>query len=218
MTGTGDPSGPAAGDAPAADVELLARALHHPDGAVRDRAARALGDRRDPNAIPALVAAVRDGRGGRGAVWALTQFHDPRLVAPLAGALADGDATARALAAGKLADLCDRAAVPALVAALEDSEAHVREEVTRALGRLGDPAALEPLLHALRADPGDHVREAAATAVGTLGGADPRAVHALRAACDDRHVMVRRAAAEALDAPRATFPAAPAPAREVPKT
>jgi HEAT repeat protein len=211
VAGTRDSPGPASGDAPAAPgVESLARALHDPDGAVRDRAARALGDRRDPDAIPALVEAVREGRGGRGAVWALTQFDDPRLVAPLTDALSDPDATARALAAGKLAELGDRGAVPSLVAALGDSEAHVREEVARALGRLGDTAALEPLLDALRSDRGDHVREEAATALGTIGVGDACAVDALVAALDDRHVMVQRAAAEALVALRA-------PAREVPK-
>jgi HEAT repeat protein len=187
-----------AGDAPAPDVETLARALHDADGAVRDRAARALGDRREPDAIPALAAAIDAGRGGRGAVWALTQFDDPRLVAPLASALSDPDATARALAAGKLAGLGDRGAVPALVAALRDSDPHVREEAARALGRLGDPTALDPLLDALQSDAGDHVREEAATAVGTLGAADRRAADLLLAALGDRHVMVRRAAAEAL--------------------
>jgi len=218
VSGTGHSPGPAAGDGSTPDVASLARALHDPDAAVRDRAARALGDRRDSDAIPALVAALREGRGGRGAVWALTQFHDPRLAAPLAGVLSDGDATAKALAAGKLAELGDRSAAPALVAALADAEAHVREEVARAHGRLGHPSALEALLGALRADPGDHVREEAATAVGALGGGDPRAVEALQAARGDRHVMVRRAAAEALEALRVPAPAAAARPPEVPKT
>ena len=199
MADPGDLPLPGSGDAFATpDPASLERALHHPDDAVRDRAARALGDRRDPVAIPALVAAMANGRGGRGAVWALTQFDDPRLVVPLIGALTARDATTRALAAGKLAELGDRGAVPALVAALSDSDPHVREEVARALGRIGDPAALDPLLEALRSDSGNHVREEAATAVGALAGADGRAADALAAALDDRHVAVRRAAGEAL--------------------
>jgi HEAT repeat protein len=184
-----------AGDPPR--VESLVRALRAADDDVRDRAARALGDLRDPHAIPALAEAVlRDGFPGRGAVWALTQFDDERLVAPLVAALSHPDATARALAAGKLAELGDPEAVPALVRVLRgDGDEHVREEAARALGRLGEVAALEPLVAALR-DPGDHVREEAAAALGALG--DLRADAALRGAVDDRHVMVRRAATEAL--------------------
>jgi HEAT repeat protein len=201
VSASAGPDGPPERDArAAADIEALARALEDGDPAVRDRAARALGDRRDPAALPALIAALRAGRVGRGAVWALTQFADPRLVAPLVGALSLPDATARALAAGKLAELGDRAAVPGLVATLTDPDEHVREEAARALGRLGDRAALEPLLRALRDDRGDHVREEAAAALGALGAGDERCVEALLAARHDRHVMVRRAAAEALAA------------------
>jgi HEAT repeat protein len=197
VAGPGDREDSSPDDTPAA-VDALVRALEDPDAAVRDRAARALGDRRDPGAIPALAAAVVGGKGGRGAVWALTQFDGRSLVAPLAAALRDPDPTARALAAGKLAELGDPAIVPALVAALDDQDDHVREEVARALGRLGDPAALDPLLGALRKDRGAHVREEAATAVGALGAADGRVARALMTALADRHVAVRRAAAEAL--------------------
>ena len=175
MAGTGDPDGPPPGDAPPADdVEPLLRGLQDPDPAVRDRAARALGDRRDRRAVPALAEAVRCGRGGRGAVWALTQFGaDARLAAPLVAALGDRDATARALAAGKLSELGDRSAVPALIAALRDPDDHVREEAARALGLLGDPVALDALLRALGRDRGAHVREEAALAVGALGAGAP---------------------------------------------
>ena len=201
MSAGAAPHAPRDGDARAgAEVDTLARDLEDRDPAVRDRAARALGDLRDAGAIPALVAALADGRVGRGAVWALTQFTDRRLVAPLVGALSLPDATARALAAGKLAELGDRAAVPALVATLADEDEHVREEAARALGCLGDRGALEPLLRALQDDHGAHVREEAAAALGALGAADERCVEALLAARHDRHVMVRRAAAEALAA------------------
>ena len=201
MADPADPDGPAHGTAApveAVDVEALVRALDGPDADARDAAARALGDLRDERAIPALAAAVAAGRGGRGAVWALTQFDDARIVAPLAAALSDPDATARAMAAGKLAELGHPAAVPALIAALGDGDDHVREEVARALGRLGDGVALEPLLDALRDDRGAHVREEAATAVGALGAGDSRVVDALVRAVADAHVAVRRAAAESL--------------------
>lgn len=178
------------------DVAALSEALEHPDDAVADRAARALGDLRAADAIPALARAVRE-RRARGSVWALTQLDDPRLVPPLITALRHDDATARALAAGKLAELGSRAAVPALLEVLRsDRDPHVREEAARALGLLGDPAAVEPLLTAMRRDRGDHVREEAAAALGRLG--DPRAVAPLLSARRDRHVAVRSAAEVAL--------------------
>jgi HEAT repeat protein len=180
----------------ARDLPGLIRSLQHPDDGVADRAARALGDLRSVAAIVALADAVRFRRNA-GAVWALTQFDDPRLIVPLIAALRHEDATARALAAGKLADLGAAEAVTPLLDVLrDDRDAHVREEAARALGMLGDPAAVDPLLTALRSDRGDHVREEAAAALGRLG--DSRAVTPLTQARGDRHVMVRRAAEIAL--------------------
>jgi len=187
-------SGPGDG---ASDLDALIRTVADGGPEARDRAARALGDRRDPRAIPSLTVAMEGGLGGRGVVWALTQFDDPATAAPLAAALSAPDATARAMAAGRLADIGGRDAVPALLAALADDDAHVREEVARALGRVGDPAALGALLAALH-DAGPHVREEAATAVGALAGEDAGAAAALFDALEDRHVAVRRASAEAL--------------------
>jgi HEAT repeat protein len=178
------------------DVAALSEALKHPDDVVADRAARALGDLRAAEAIPALAEVVRAGRG-RGPVWALTQIDDPRLAAPLIVALGNADPTARALAAGKLADLGAREAVPALLDVLRnDRDQHVREEAARALGMLGDRAAVDPLLMALRADRGAHVREEAATALGRLGDLSAKAP--LLSARRDRHVAVQRAAEGAL--------------------
>jgi HEAT repeat protein len=211
-----DPARPGDDDPARPDLDALIRTLADGGPDARDRAARDLGDRRDRRAIPALTVAMESGRGGRGVVWALTQFDDPATAAPLAAALSEPDATARAMAAGRLADLGDRGAVPALLAALADEDDHVREEVARALGRVGDPVALGAVLAALRDDPGPHVREEAATAAGALVAAEEAAPDApprdaapadarvaeveaaLVDALGDRHVTVRRAAAEAL--------------------
>ncbi|RMF83541.1 MAG: NACHT domain-containing protein, partial [Nitrospirae bacterium] len=75
-----------------------------------------------------------------------------------------------------------------------------------ALGKLGDPRAVEPLLQAL-GDESRGVRRAAAEALGKLG--DPRAVEPLLQALGDRYSDVRLAAAEALGKlgdPRAVEP------------
>ena len=180
--------------------------LADPDAGARERAARALGELREPAALDAVVAAALREPDRLGLVWALTQFTDARVVPPLVRALRAPQETVRALAAGKLGDVGEAsagravtlaAAVAPLVAALrsERSEA-VREQVARALGLAGDPAAVDPLLDALQHDRGPHVREAAAEGLGRLG--DARAATALAIARDDRHIAVRRAAQAAL--------------------
>jgi len=71
-----------------------------------------------------------------------------------------------------------------------------RAKAATALGKLGDPRAVEPLLEALSDDGSGFVRENTAEALGRLG--DPRAVHPLVAALGDGNSAVRRGAADAL--------------------
>jgi predicted NACHT family NTPase len=71
----------------------------------------------------------------------------------------------------------------------------VRHAAAKALGRLGDRRAVEPLIARL-GDKDSFVRRAAAEALGVLG--DRRAVEPLIARLGDEDVWVRRAAEEAL--------------------
>jgi HEAT repeat protein len=74
-----------------------------------------------------------------------------------------------------------------------------RREMVEALGALGDPAAIEPLIEALRHDAYVPVRAAAATALARIGGSDRRVVAALTAASHhDTEPMVVAAARAAL--------------------
>ena len=172
-------------------------ALQSSDAGERHRAARALGELRDPTAIGPLAAAGLREPGNQGVVWALTQFEDRRIISPLVLALGAGSETVRWLAAGKLGDLAAPAAARPLVAVLEHDEADaVREQAARSLGLIGDPAAVGPLLTALQHDCAPQVREEAAGALGRLR--DGSALPALHAATADRHVAVRRVAAGAL--------------------
>jgi len=113
--------------------------------------------------------------------------------------LSDRRSWRRATAADVLGDMGSRAAVPALLAGLDDGERDVRSAAARSLGRLGATEAVEPLvgalsshliprgvvgqsvlalgaqavprLVALLAHPEPEVRATAAELVGLLGGA-----------------------------------------------
>jgi len=147
--------------------------------------------------IEPLIAAFRGETAPLAAIWALARYDDPRVAAPLTEALENPDDSVRSLAAAKLADLRHRPARDALIAALEgDGAEAVREQAARALGRIGDVSASDALVRALRHDPGPYVREEAAAALGALSSSE--AVDALVDALGDRHLAVRRSAADAL--------------------
>jgi hypothetical protein len=82
-----------------------------------------------------------------------------------------------------------------LIKASRSLDSDVRKQVTRALGEIGDPAAVPALIAALNDEDGE-VRWGAAEALGEIG--DPAAVPALIAALRDEERKVRWGAAEAL--------------------
>jgi HEAT repeat protein len=96
---------------------------------------------------------------------------------------------------GGATSTADAATVDALVKALKDSDAGVREAAAESLGRLGDTRALDGLM-AAASDSEARVRAAAVEALATLE--DPRSIPVLTRALKDTNVSVRRAAAEAL--------------------
>jgi HEAT repeat protein len=129
------------------------------------------------------------------------------------------DPAVRALSAGVLGKIGDKAAVEPLLAALADPQEEVRRRACGALGQLGDPRAVEPLLARL-ADPAWLTRGGAASALGRLK--DGRALAPLTQALDDKFTWVQASAAEGLGQlgdPKAVpalvahLDAAPAPVR-----
>src|SRR6185436_18344229 len=88
-------------------------------------------------------------------------------------------------------------AVPALIEALKDTDAGVREQVAWALGAIGDRRAVDGLVGAL-SDSAPGVRKQAAWALGELG--DSRAVSGLTKCLKDADAGVRKQAAWALGA------------------
>jgi HEAT repeat protein len=102
---------------------------------------------------------------------------------------------ARKNAAWALGAMGNSEAVTALIEALKDTDAGVREQVAWALGSIGDRRAVDGLIGAL-ADSAPGVRRQAAWALGSIG--DNRAVTALTKSLKDADAGVRRQAAWAL--------------------
>jgi len=179
-------------------LPVLIGALRDEAWWIRRAAAEILGNIGDPQAVPALIGALRDERDKGGWVrWAaaeaLGKVGTPAL-SDLIRVLQDKDWMARWAAAGALGKIGDSRALPNLIGALQDENEDVRKVAAESLGKIGDPQAIPTLIEALR-DESWLVRHAATEALGRIGIS---AVPALLRALEDEGAEVRRAAAEAL--------------------
>jgi HEAT repeat protein len=171
-------------------VEPLVVALKAPDSIVRENAADALGEIKDPRAVEPLIAALKDSVPlvRDFALDALSAFGTPA-VEPLIAALKDSDSVVRENIAVALRQLKDPRAVESLIAALKDSDSHVRQNAVDALGAIGAPA-IEPLIATLKECSDSVVRYNAVEALSRIE--DPHGVPTLLAAfpamleCRDR--------------------------------
>jgi HEAT repeat protein len=179
-------------------VAVLAELVDDRSPEVRRVAARALGAVGGRDAVEPLLAAL----GGRrrlpaGVVAMALQRVGPVAAPALRRALGDDDPTTRYVAAELLGSFTDIDAVDELVGVLAtEREVGVRTEVTRALGRIGSPAAAEILAAAVDHDGDVSVRAEAARALGRIGAVE----HAERIAAllDEHGYEVPHAAATAL--------------------
>jgi HEAT repeat protein len=174
-------------------VDPLLAALKRRDRRVRASAAEALGKIANPRAAKALVATLGDSdeKVRRAATGALVRIMAPA-AKPLAEALLDGNETRRRLAreildrtgwspdrtaAGasywvakrqwaKCVGIGSRAVTP-LLWALEHEDELGRAEAALALGKIGNPRAVQPLCAALN-DADEHVRMRVADALVAL--------------------------------------------------
>lgn len=134
----------------------LARLLAHPDQRVRQEAHLELAGR-GGEGFEALASAARSSMslfGSLHAIWGMGVAcrQDPAIDrAPLLDLLTNGDAEIRAQAAKVLGDLREPRATTKLVELLGDPSPRVRMYVAIAFGRIGDPAAVEPLFDLVRA-------------------------------------------------------------------
>ncbi|MDQ3441944.1 MAG: HEAT repeat domain-containing protein [Planctomycetota bacterium] len=177
--------------------DVLVAQLRNEDGDVRVAAARELGRRGDPIAVPALIAALRDANSAVriAAAHALGKLRDGGSVESLAGAMSS-DADGNVQAAARVA--LEAIGTPAAETVLAEHDARraqaERDAEARANPQLDRTRGVEGLLDALR---GPHER-LQAEAAEALSEAGPAAVEPLAALLADESVWVRKRTAELL--------------------
>jgi HEAT repeat protein len=185
-------------------VPALVQALRDRDPVVRQHSAWALGsigEEAREKAAAALLTLLADPSPGvaETAGQAIGQLGASQpVVALLIKGLQQPAPNARRAAVRALAWLEAPSAYSALVQALGDSDALVRQGALAALGELGDSRAVSLMEGRLLHDPNEGVRSEAAFRLGKLG--DQTVEASLRhAATTDSHEGVRRWAAWALN-------------------
>lgn len=145
------------------------------DAVRRARAAEALGEFLDPHAADLLqTLAKSDGEVSVrvAAVRALGRLNTLAAGSGIAAAMSDSDAGVRLAALEQVTRLSFfREAAPVLQA-IADDDANVRRTAAQLAGELRLTAAVEPLLGVLMTDESVQVRQAAAIALGRIGGGD----------------------------------------------
>lgn len=163
-------------------VDSLIIALKDKNSNVRKDVVAILGEIGDSRAVATLIATLKDESPDvrEGAALALGKIKDSRAVEPLIAVLrgkdlkdkdkylTEIDSSIQVSAAFALAAI-GAPAVVSLIAALNDEDPDVREGAARALGKIKDSRAVEPLVTALKNDNDSEVQREIAKAVGLFG-------------------------------------------------
>src|SRR5688500_7542771 len=184
------------GSAPPTHDVLVAQ-LRNIDGDVRIAAARELGRRGDPLAVPALIAALRDPHAPVriAAAHALGKLRDERAIEALGGAMSsDADGNVQSAARGALQAIGTPAADAVIADIAARREQAEREAYARANPTVDRTRGIEGLLDGFR---GPHER-LHAEAADALAEAGPAAVEPLAALLRDESVWLRKRTAELL--------------------
>ena len=170
-------------------------ALKDEDWGIREDAATALGESRDPRGVNPLIEALRDSDRAvkTAATSALTAIGAPAVV-DLSYCLQDPDLSVQEAAASILSEIADERVLEPLQSALLSQDWVVRMHAARAVGRLGNTGSVETLILLLQ-DKVPAVRDEAIAALVSMGES---AVEPLVAALEDRDWRVRLRATEAL--------------------
>ncbi len=163
-------------EVPASVPKLTEHLTSDPSPKVRQYCALILGRIADPQAVPALTAALSDDDAGvRGrAVDALRQISDEDAQAAFVQALSDGSNSAKITVLVELEKAGAVDAVPAIADLARANEGMVSKNAIDTLGGIGDVSAVAPLVE-MALDPAmaENLRRAAIMNLGRIG--DPAA-------------------------------------------
>lgn len=152
-------------------MKELIQALHQdPERIVRWQAATELEALGSHDAVPDLIAALRDRDPlvRTGAAEGLKGIPDAKALQPLIRALGDKDSSVRRAATEGLGLIGDRAAVRPLIWALYRHDFQTRRKAAEALAKLKDPSSEFALVHTFT-DWDPHVRTVATNALVQFG-------------------------------------------------
>jgi serine/threonine-protein kinase len=157
----------------------MLKSIRDDDWWVRSRAADALGKIGGPQVIDAALSLVsdKDEEIRRTAIEILNQTKDERALQHLLEATKDADWWVSERAVDALGEVASRKSVPRLLEMLKSNPKSI-PSVVRALGKIGDPAAIESVMQALDR-PETDVRVEAMSALVKL--ADDRSIDPVRA-------------------------------------
>lgn len=165
----------------------------------RSRAAEAIGEFLDPTGLEVLRNAVTDDDAAivrTSAVLALGRLNHPAGNVTIAGALSDSEVTVRRAAVDVVLRVNFFREYDALVGSLADTDVEVRRRAALLTGEFRLDAAVPALAGMLRGDADRNVRQAAAWALGRIGGSQART--ALTEGMEDTDSLVRDAVGVAL--------------------
>ena len=171
----------------AADIEILKKdAAGHTHPEPQMRAIKALGGLEDHRAVSLLKKLVEDG------------LPDVQEAAAAALGQIGCAAWGRCCALKVLAEVGEADLVPRLIPSLDDDSDNVRYEAVKAIGRLGGPEALAPILRITAMDRTDFIRAEAFRVLRAIGAGQPAVPEAAIQALDDKARDVRTQAAAIL--------------------
>ncbi|MBS1789234.1 MAG: HEAT repeat domain-containing protein [Acidobacteria bacterium] len=155
---------------------------------MRALSARAMEFSRDERFVSILLSSLKTERElavRKAIIYAFSKYPSTEVVYVLLSLLKDKQQDIRAASVFSLAEIGDPVSTPALIELLKNrgsnEDAFARTQAVRALGKIGDRAAIDPLLHTLGHSKFPEVRREAVRSLGQIATSqDTKVIEALK--------------------------------------